>query len=135
MASLTGVKAIAAGGSHSPALTASGGVYTWGDNGDGQLGDGTTADGSSPRRVLTTFGVFPRVRLLQLTSITAIAAGLRHNLALKANGVVMGWGLNSYGQATGTASSPLVAATTVTGVSKVTEIAAGGSHSLALRAY
>jgi alpha-tubulin suppressor-like RCC1 family protein len=133
--SLTGVKAIAAGGWHSAALTASGGVYTWGDNGHGQLGDGTTVNGSAPRRVVTAFGLYPRVRLGQLTGVTAIAVGLRHNLALKANGVVMGWGLNSSGQATGTASSPLDVATTVTGVSKVTEIAAGGSHSLALRAY
>ena len=122
--SLTDVKAIAAGGWHSAALTTAGGVYTWGDNGYGQLGDGTTASGSSPRRVVMMSGVFPRIRLGQLTGVTAIAVGLRHNLALKANGVVMGWGYNFYGQASGTASSPLDVATTVTGVSKVTEIAA-----------
>jgi alpha-tubulin suppressor-like RCC1 family protein len=35
---LTGVKAIAAGGAHSLALTESGEMYAWGSNDDGQLG-------------------------------------------------------------------------------------------------
>jgi hypothetical protein len=47
MQSLDGpVIAIAAGGFHSLALLASGGIEAWGDNHDGQLGDGGT---NSPR--------------------------------------------------------------------------------------
>jgi alpha-tubulin suppressor-like RCC1 family protein len=38
----------AAGREHSVAVTTTGIVYTWGQNGDGQLGDGTNADKATP---------------------------------------------------------------------------------------
>ena len=53
----------------------------------------------------------------------SVAAGGNHSLALKANGRVVGWGLNNQGQT----NVPVSA-------SNVVVIAAGGTHSLALRA-
>ena len=55
--------------------------------------------------------------------MVAIAAGGAHSLALKADGTVVGWGYNDYGQANGAAAG-----------SNVVAIAAGGTHSLALKA-
>ncbi|MET9020692.1 Ig-like domain repeat protein, partial [Actinopolymorpha sp. NPDC004070] len=79
---------IAAGESHSLALTTTGEVLAWGANADGQLGDGTNAARNRP--VL--------VKLPANTIITDIAAGGNHSLALTTNGDVLAWGDNADGQ-------------------------------------
>ncbi|MEY4484181.1 MAG: hypothetical protein RL693_1633 [Verrucomicrobiota bacterium] len=56
-----------------------------------------------------------------LTGITAIAAGMRHNLALKSDGTVVGWGSNDYDEITIPGA--------LTGV---TAVAAGWLYSVAL---
>lgn len=49
---LTDAAAGAAGDQHGGAIRPGGTVWCWGDNTEGKLGDGTTADSSSPRQVL-----------------------------------------------------------------------------------
>ena len=44
---------LAVGGSHTCGLTTEGDVYCWGDNLDGQLGDGSTTDRHAPVAVAT----------------------------------------------------------------------------------
>ena len=94
---------IAAGRSHSIALTKEGGnVYGWGSSAYGQVGGVTT----SPRRKA---GICPpqQVEALQKVTIVDIAAGETHTLALTGGGRVFAWGGGSDGQL-GTASSPTV---------------------------
>jgi alpha-tubulin suppressor-like RCC1 family protein len=52
VAGLSGVTGIAAGWDHVVAGQADGTVWTWGQNGKGQLGDGTQTDQASPVRVV-----------------------------------------------------------------------------------
>jgi len=58
----------------------------------------------------------------QLASISAIAAGRLHSLALKADGTIVGWGSNKFRQAIPPSGNEFVA------------VSAGGDHSLALKA-
>jgi alpha-tubulin suppressor-like RCC1 family protein len=55
---LTGITAIsAAGDSHSIALKNDGTIWAWGDNGDGELGNGTNKDSNVPVQVSGLIGV------------------------------------------------------------------------------
>ncbi len=82
-----GVLALAAGASHTCALTAGGAVYCWGDNEAGQLGDGATQNRSSPVLVTGLAG-----------GVQAITAGVEHTCALLTGGGIKCWGNNAYGQ-------------------------------------
>jgi len=77
-----------AGQSHSVALLAGGTVWTWGNNAQGQLGDGTQGTVTAtaiPRQVPT------------LSGVTAVACGAFHTLALLGDGSVRAWGDNGNG--------------------------------------
>jgi alpha-tubulin suppressor-like RCC1 family protein len=115
--------AIAAGGLHSLALASDGTVWAWGYNLDGQLGDGTTTDSYEPVQV-TGLGD---------ADILAIAAGAYHSLALDDGGTVWAWGLNGDGQLGNGSTNSSSTAVPVGGLpSGITDVSAGGSHSLAL---
>jgi alpha-tubulin suppressor-like RCC1 family protein len=117
---LTGATAVAAGEEHSLALLSNGTVMAWGDNLEGQLGDGTTQTSAVP------------VQVKGLSGVTAIAAGSQFSLALLADGTVMAWGKGDAGQlGDGNTKNSLVPVT-VSGLSDVTAIAAGSEHALAL---
>jgi alpha-tubulin suppressor-like RCC1 family protein len=78
--------AITAGNSHSCGITGDGAAYCWGRNDHGQLGDGTVANGSTPRLVSGGF------------TFAAISAGASVTCGVTSNGAAFCWGLNASGQ-------------------------------------
>ena len=132
---LTNVVAAAGGGVFSAALIGDGTVRAWGENGLGQLGDGSTQDTSVPVQVIDPGDVSG-----YLTGVAALASGSRHTLALIGDGTVRAWGYDTHGQLGdglgGGYSSTLVQVIDpgdLTGfLTGVTAVAGGNGHSLAL---
>lgn len=111
---------IAAGATHSLALSTAGKVYAWGSNHHGQLGDRAPVYASAPRPV----------RLPE--PITAIEAGMHFSVALGESGTVYTWGWNGHGQLGAGATGERHRPTAVKYLAKATAIAAGEAHVVAL---
>jgi alpha-tubulin suppressor-like RCC1 family protein len=116
--------AVAAGQSHSLAVTSTGAVYAFGFAGRGQLGDGNTANVDVP--VLSSMPAG--------TQTVAVAAGWDQSLALTSTGAVYAWGYNAFGQlgvgTTKQSDVPLLVHLPAGVIA--TAIAAGKYHSLAV---
>lgn len=84
---LTDVVSVSAGLSHTCARTKAGGVWCWGRNAEGQLGDGTNMERLVP------------VAVSGLASgVASIAAGAYHTCSLTTAGAMGCWGYNASGQ-------------------------------------
>jgi alpha-tubulin suppressor-like RCC1 family protein len=119
---LTGVKAIAAGGLSSYAVLTDGNVEAWGDNGKGQLGDGSTTNTDLPAAVKGVVGA------------TSVGAGSEHALALVSGGTVYAWGDGSQGELGNGTENSTDEAVQVSSITEATAVASGGNFSLALLA-
>ena len=119
---LAGVTRISAGGGHSLALRGDGTVWAWGDNGKGQLGDGTTTTREAP------------VQVSGLTDVVEIAAGEDHSLARARDGSVWSWGGNDQGQLGDGTNVDRASPRRVAGLAGVVALSAGGTVSAALTA-
>ena len=108
-------------GSHTTATYACGvttsGAYCWGDNGFGQLGDGTTTDRLTP--TLVTGGL----------AFQAVSAGGIHTCGLTAGGVAHCWGDNSVGQLGDGTTTDRLTPTPVSGGLTFQAVRAGPSSS------
>ena len=108
---------VAGGYGHGFTIASDGGLWAWGANERGQLGDGTRTDRLTPVQVLT--------------GGTAVAAGQLHTLALKTDGSLWAWGHNAYGQlGDGTTTDRASPVQVLTGVKAVTS---AWYHTLALK--
>ena len=115
------LRAIDSGGRHSCGLSAGGGVYCWGYNASGQLGDGTTLYRNVPTAVLGLS-----------SGITALALGDAHTCALLASGAVKCWGESDNGRLGTGDTSDQTQPRNVLQLSGVTAIDAGIEHTCAL---
>ncbi|MFB9312307.1 RCC1 domain-containing protein [Nocardioides plantarum] len=127
------VTAIACGLFHTVALASDGSVHSWGMGRGGRLGDGTTTNRSIPVAVDAT-----GASSLAGKTVTAIACGEEHTIALASDGTLHAWGVGDWGQLGNGAydNSPTPVAVVTTGTSiesrTIIAVAAGGSHTVAL---
>ena len=111
---LTNVKSISAGSSHSCAALDNGSAMCWGNNSNGQLGDGS--------RILAPLNTW---MVSGLTNVKSISAGTSHSCVALDNGSAMCWGNNGNGRlGDGTTLSTCV----VNGLTNVKSISAGQKH-------
>ena len=82
------VTSVRAGCNHSGTLASPGRVLAWGDNAEGQLGNGSTTDSDIPVGVMLPPGI----------KVTAVSAGCYHSMALTSSGAVYTSGYNAEGQ-------------------------------------
>jgi len=116
--------AIAGGGVYSLALDADGDLWTWGNDGHGQLGNGAaTGDVTTPTQI--TSG----------TSFTNLKGGRVHSLALDADGNLWTWGSDDSGElGNGAATGDVTTPTQITTGTSFTALEGGDWYSLALDA-
>jgi alpha-tubulin suppressor-like RCC1 family protein len=114
---------VAAGSFHACAALAAGGVRCWGENQNGELGNGApSAAHSQPQAVVGLAG-----------AVSGLSAGSAHTCALLSGGSVVCWGQNDRGQVgDGTSGNVRPQATPVTLGQPAAAVTAGASHSCAL---
>ena len=119
------VNEVDVGDNHSCALKTDGTMVCWGLNSSGQLGDNTTANKSIPTQVSG----------LTAGTVKEIMAGGYHTCALKTDGAMVCWGLNSYGQIGDNTETQRLIPTQVSGLTAgtVNEITVGYNHTCALK--
>ena len=118
----SGVVAVVVGRNHTCALTSAGAVRCWGWNGNGQLGDGTPSNRSTPVEV-TGLG----------SGVIAVAAGEQHTCAVTSGGAVQCWGRNSSGQLGDGTTTNRLTPVAVSGLgSGVVAVVGGGLHTCAV---
>ena len=115
---------VAAGGTHTAAVTKDGDLYMWGRNYYGQLGVYSNADSRIPIKVNNSSSTLPE------KSVKYIALGYYHSAAITKDSNLYMWGGNGSGQlGDGTTTDRY---TPVKIMDNVASVSLGGSHSAAV---
>jgi len=118
---MDGVTAISSGASHTMAIMDDGNLWTWGRNAEGQIGNGTVTNTSTPVR--------HPVKIMD--DVIYISAGHQHSAAIQADGSLWVWGGAGGVVGDGTTTrrpSP------VRIMDDVVAVSAGVAHTMAIRA-
>lgn len=106
----------------SAAVRTDGTLWTWGQNYDGQLGDGTTYNASVPHQIGLA------------TTWRTVVAGPDRMLAVRTDGSLWGWGQNSSGQLGDSTTLARLVPTRIGSAATWREVAAGSGHTAGVQA-
>jgi len=131
------VRSVAVGGSHTCAALSyhasyTGGIYCWGSNSNGQLGDNTT----TLRTTATPVAITNQGATTSSVWFSQVVAGQSHTCALRNDGAVFCWGRNVNGQLGDNSTTQRNVPTQVNGLgasSGVVSLSAGNNHTCALK--
>ncbi|MCL2174502.1 MAG: hypothetical protein FWB73_00505 [Treponema sp.] len=112
------VRQVSAGGGNTVAIKTDGTLWAWGNNGAGQLGDGTNEEKNTP------------VQIGQ-DRWASVSAG-SHTVAIKTDGSLWAWGWNMYGQL-GDGTNEDKNTPVQIGQDRWTSLSAGGGHTVAIK--
>lgn len=127
--SATTWRQVSAGTDHAVGTRTDGTLWAWGRNNNGQIGQGslTTTQYTSPTQIGTA------------TDWAWVVAGANHNVAVKMNGTLWAWGLNSSGQlgqgttSTTPTTTPTQIGTATTWLQLGPQLHAGADFTLAMQ--
>jgi alpha-tubulin suppressor-like RCC1 family protein len=109
--------------SHTCAVKATGTLWCWGANGNGQLGMGNTTDQLTPTQESSL-----------AINWTSASAGFSHTCALKTDGAIWCWGFNGLGQlGAGTISDSLTPVQEASLAANWAKVSVGFFHTCALK--
>ena len=113
---------IATGGSHTMALRSDGTLWGWGLNSSGQLGNSSTiSTTSSPVQIGT------------LNNWSKIFVGWSNTMAIKSDGTLWSWGVNTYGMVGDNTSTGRISPVQIGTLTNWSTLALGNNHALALK--
>jgi alpha-tubulin suppressor-like RCC1 family protein len=119
----TNWKQVASGYGHTAAIKTDGTLWTWGSNYDGQLGNNTTTNRSTP---ITTFAGG--------TNWKQVAGGSERTAAIKTDGTLWTWGNNNSAQlGDNTQTDRSIPVTTFAGGTNWKQVSCGNEHTAAIK--
>jgi alpha-tubulin suppressor-like RCC1 family protein len=119
---MTGVQWVGAGAFHSLAVKSGGTAFAWGEGVYGKLGNGGTANSSTPVQVST------------ISSGSLVGGGSEFSLAVTSDRTAWAWGFNRDGELGNNSTSNSLTPVTVYGPLTVTAVAGGSYDSVGLKA-
>jgi alpha-tubulin suppressor-like RCC1 family protein len=111
---------VSAGNSHTSAIKTTGEIWSWGNGGNGRLGDGTTVSKCSPVREISSS-----------TNWCQVSAGTNHSSALKTTGEIWSWGFGRLGD--GTTVDNCSPVREISSSTNWCQVSAGNSHTSSIK--
>jgi len=119
----TNWKQVATGNTYTAAIKTDGTLWTWGSSGFGQLGTNTTVSRSTPVTTLSGGANWKQVD-----------CGGYHTAAIKTDGTLWTWGVNSFGQlGDNTTTGRITPVTTFAGGTNWKQVSCAGYHTSAIK--